>query len=423
MVRRSLIADYSRARVPADKTVSGLRVALIQTSVGITLPAFLTGSEIGRGLGLTRGAVAFLVGGLMLATIGGLTGALGARSRISTPMAIRTCFGSAGSNVVNGVTATSTLGWFAINVFLFGEAAQRTVLTLEWFDAGQRPYMLLGAFLMVTTTIFGFKALDKLALLATPLLLIFLVVVVTWALKDAPLTTLAQRPYGDLPLGLGISAVVGSFVVGATVMPDYCRYVHNAGHAVRASFLAFSVGFPAVLLASSIPTLATGEEEFLKIILALQIGVAATLFLLFATWTTNTSALYSNSLALVAIFKRPPRWKLVLGAGVLGTVLALVGTMEYYLPFLLLLGYTLPPVGVILAAHYFLVNRKAYQEDHPGREIRFSLPAFAAWISGSAVGYLTTSQSLTLTGIPACDSILTALAIYLLLVKILPRNE
>ena len=66
MVRRSLIADYSRTRVPADQTVSGLRVALIQISTGITLPAFLTGSEIGHGLGLARATLAFLIGGLLL---------------------------------------------------------------------------------------------------------------------------------------------------------------------------------------------------------------------------------------------------------------------------------------------------------------------------------------------------------------------
>ncbi len=422
MVRRSLIADYSRTRVPADKTVSGLRVALIQISTGITLPAFLTGSEIGHGLGLARATLAFLIGGLLLAIIGGLTGAVGARTRVSTPMLIRTCFGSAGSNIVNAVMATSLFGWFGINVFLFGEAVQRTVLELGWVDPGHRTYMLVGSFLMVTTTIFGFKALDKLALLATPLLVTFLVVVVASALTDVTLPTLAQRPQGELTLGLGISAVVGSFLVGATMMPDFCRYTHNAGHALGASFLSFAVGFPAVLLASAIPTLATGETDLLNIVLALKIGLAATLFLIFATWTTNTTNLYSNSLVLVTIFNGPAKWKLVLGAGSLGTLLALLGIMNHFLPFLLLLGYALPPVGGILAADFFLVNRQAYEPDYPGRQIRFSLPALAAWISGSLVGYLTTNQSLTLTGIPACDSILTALAIYLILVKIVPRT-
>lgn len=423
MVRRSLIADYSRARVPADKTVSGLRVALIQISTGITLPAFLTGSEIGHGLGLAGATVACLAGGLLLAIMGGLTGAVGARVRVSTAMVIRTCFGSAGSNIVNAVMAASLFGWFGINVFLFGKAVQRTILELGGADAGHQTYMLLGSVLMVATTIFGFKALDKLALLATPLLVTFLVVVVASALTDVSLPTLSQRPPGELTLGLGISAVVGGFMVGATMMPDFCRYTHNARHALGASFLSFAIGFPAVLLASAIPTLATGETDFLNIVLALKIGLAATMFLIFATWTTNTTNLYSNSLVLVTIFKGPAKWKLVLGAGSLGTLLALLGIMNHFLPFLLLLGYGLPPVGAILAADFFLVNRQAYGPDGPGRQIRFSFPAFAAWIAGSVAGYLSTNHALSLTSIPACDSILTALAIYLLLVKILPRNE
>ena len=38
----NLVEDYARKPVPAEQTVSGLRIALIIVGVAITLPAFLT---------------------------------------------------------------------------------------------------------------------------------------------------------------------------------------------------------------------------------------------------------------------------------------------------------------------------------------------------------------------------------------------
>lgn len=410
-----LVEDYPRTRVPEDKTVHGLRVALIQIGVAIALPAFLTGSEIGQSLGLSRAALAFVVGGLLLGIVGGLTGSVGAQARLSTPIIIQFCFGTAGAKVVNSVMAISLFGWFGINVFLFGEAVQNTVLELGWTGWGTRAYMLIGSFLMIGTTIFGFKALDKLALVATPALFVFLVSTVRSSVSGVSVSDLWATSANEMSLGLGISAVVGAFMVGATVMPDFCRYVHSPRHAVGASMLAFAVGFPAVLLASAIPTLATGEGDFMKIVLTLGMGTLFTGFLVFATWTTNSSNLYSNALVLVTIFERTPEWKLVLGAGIMGTILALTGIMDYFVPFLVTLGIALPPIGGIFVADFFLVKRQVYDlEDLPDRP-SVSFSAILAWLAGFAVGYGTANDWFTLTAIPAFDSLATSFLLYLAL--------
>ncbi len=410
-----LVEDYARTRVPEDKTVNGFRVALIQIGVAITLPAFLTGSEIGQSLGLSRAALAFVVGGLLLAVVGGLTGSVGAKTRLSTPIIIQFCFGTAGAKVVNSVMAISLFGWFGINVFLFGEAVQSTVLELGWTDWGTSAYMLLGSFLMISTTIFGFKALDKLSLVATPALFVFLIFTILSSVSDASVSDLLATSGNDMSLGLGISAVVGAFMVGATVMPDFCRYVHSPRHAVGASVLSFGVGFPAVLLASAIPTLATGEGDFMRIVLTLSMGILATGFLVFATWTTNSSNLYSNALVLVTIFRRAAEWKLVLGAGTMGTILALTGIMDHFVPFLLTLGIALPPIGGIFVADFFLVQRQSYNlEDLPERP-PVSMSAILAWLAGFAVGYGTANRWFTLTAIPAFDSLATSFLLYLAL--------
>ncbi len=51
--------DYSRKKVPEDKTVKGIKIASIIVGIGVTLPVFFIGSEVTQAVGLSTASLIF----------------------------------------------------------------------------------------------------------------------------------------------------------------------------------------------------------------------------------------------------------------------------------------------------------------------------------------------------------------------------
>lgn len=408
-----LVEDYARKPVPSDQTVSGLRIALIIVGVAITLPAFLTGASLGQQLGLTRGLSSFILGGLVVAAVGAATGMVGAATGLPTAQLVRRSFGRYGALVANVVLLIAFFGWFGVTVALFAQAANQAIAALTDAQLPPTVLMVAGSLAMIAITIFGFKALDRLSLIAVPLMGLFLVLLVYRTLSsDSAGALVAQPPEGG-SIGLAASAVAGAFMVGATMMPDLCRYARSSGHAAAASFVAFALGYPAVLFLAAVPAVVTGQTDMLETVIQVGLGISGFAMIVFATLTTNANNLYSSSLVLSALVPDISKWKLVIGAGIAGTAFAAMGIMERLIDFLVLLGVVIPPIAGVLVCHHVLSARRpssAAQADD-------SMPAIAAWAVACAVGFGTTLGARDLTGIPAMDSILTAIAVYVAIAR------
>jgi cytosine permease len=406
--------DFSVERVPEDQTVHGLRVALVLIGIAITIPAFLTGAELGLAMGLDKVGIAIPAGSLFLCVIGCLAAVIAAQSRLTTYMIIQFSFGSSGAKLVNLIISITIFGWFTVTASFFGESIQQAMIEIWGIDSNLSLLIIIGSLLVVATTVFGFKAIDKLALLAVPLLFAALIVLVYLALEDTTLVSLRGYSNDAMKLGQGITAVIGGFIVGAVIMPDYCRYVRNTKHGLLAAVLHFGVAYPLILLMLAVVSIHSGEKNFIHIMTGMGFGVVGLLVLIFATWTTNTGNLYSNSLVLKTIFTPTPQWLLVILAGGLGTILAVVGITHYFIAFLLFLGISIPPVAGIYIADYFFVHKRNYRIENLARQPAIAYPAFIAWMVATVAAYLSTSGWITLTTIPACDAIGVAFFVYLL---------
>ena len=408
---KRLTDDHSREPVPVDEAVSGWRVAMVIVGFAITLPLMITGSQVGLAMGLRDALAAFAVGGLVLTVIGSATAVVATSARLSTYKILEFAFGRWGAKIVSGVLALTLFGWYGVTAELFGRALSGAAADIYGIGFPVVLATIIGSALMVAVTVFGFKALDKLSLLAVPLLVLFLAVVVARSLGsgDAVLTV----GNGELSLGVAISVVVGTYIVGAVLVPDLCRYARSRVDGVFAIVLSLGVGLPCILAAAAVPSLATQEADLVRIMLGLGLGVPALCVIVFATWTSNANNLYSMSLGLATIFEGIDKWRLTVAAGVAGTLIAMAGVTDVFIPFLLTLGIAIPPIAGIYLADYFVVKGfRAYSEAADPAERAVSPAAFAAWIVATAVGAVTARDLFSVTHIPACDSFLTAVAVY-----------
>ena len=412
MPRSRLTDNHSRGPVPAAESVSGLAIAVVIIGVSITLPAFLVGTELMGALGLVDGAVAIVLGAFLTACIGYLTMRVGTDTRLSTYSVILYCFGRAGSHVVNLILAVTLLGWYGLTAALFGRALSQAVENAFGVVLPPHLFTIAGGALMVATTIYGFRAINRLSRIAVPLLAALLLYGVWAVLGDASLGELSAAPgrphEGIASISAGISIVIGSFFVGVTLVPDLARFARGPKDAISGSFLSYGMGFPLVLLLSGLPVLVSADPDLLSSMTSLGLGVPALIVVIFATWTTNINNLYSASLSIARVLPRVRDWVITLVSGVIGTLLALAGIMDHFVDFLILLGIIVPPVAGIYLAEYFLIRPTRINADQLEPVARFRWPTIGAWGIACVVGFVESGFDLSITGVIAIDTLLIA---------------
>lgn len=397
--------------------IGAARIALILVAVMIALPAFVTGAELAHALGAQRGIWAAFGGGALLAVVAGLTGAAGARARASTYELIRQAFGERGARFVNAALGATLIGWYGVVATMFGDALA-SVLPATARNVPSWLLVVSGCALTTLTAMAGFKALDRLSALTTPLKLALLVWAFVLALQSGLGPVMAFQPASVVPLGTGISMVAGGLIVGAVLSPDVCRMASTPARAAWACAVAYGVAFPAVLLLAGLPSIATHERDIVKLMLALGLGWPAMLTVVLAAWSTNSFNLYSGSLVGASLWPRAATWRMAMAAGIAGTLLGLAGISQALVPYLVWLSIGIPPIAGVYLVHAWL--RGVSVGDLP--DVRW--PAFISWAIGSGWAALQPIAGWSISPVPALDALgLSALAHAALLSLARTRRE
>ncbi|MBV8619843.1 MAG: cytosine permease [Curvibacter sp.] len=387
---------------------------MIMLAVMIALPAFVMGAELSFSLGARRAVWAALLGGAVLATIAGLTGATGARTRQSTYELITEAFGTQGARLVNAVLGLSLLGWYGVIAMMFAEALVGTSPVLRSMPLWQ--FALGGCVLTTATALFGFRALDLLSALTSPLKMVLLLWTFYAALRGGWGPVLDFAPGEHRSLGTGISIVVGGLIVGAVLAPDVARFARTSGQAAVGCAVAYGLCFPAVLLLAGMPSLAAANKDLIAIMITLGLGLPALLIVALTAWSTNTFNLYAVTLLGQTVWKHQPAWRLSLGAGLVGACLGLAGVSQLLVPYLIWLGIGIPPIAGV-----YLLNAMLSRRGKPVASWR--VDALIAWLLGSGWAGLSTPWGLQLTPVPAVDSILVSALAYALMHRFVPRAQ
>lgn len=405
--------DFSTSQVPAGATYTGWHIALIIVGGTIAVPAFLMAANLGASLGLRSAAIAFGCGCFILGSLAALTGLAGQKSGLSAYMLNEFAFGRWGGRVASTVVSCTLIGWFGVTSALFGRAANLIGQTVFGVDWPVEIYMILGGGLIVGVTVTGFKGIDKLALALVPIMLAFLMMAAWLSLPKLEQWT---EPTGGTPMTLttAISAIVGSYIAGVTIQPDYSRFARTKKAALGSAFVALAISFPILLFGTAIPSIAYNEPDLLRVMIALGIGIPAFLLLVLAAWSSNVLSVYSGALALATIFRRLDLRVLIVGVGTLGTLLALAGAGDYLIQYLVLLGITIPPVSSIYVIET-LFFRDRFDDAELNRRPRILLRAMGCWLAAVAAGACAHFGLFSLTTVAALDSIVVAAGLSLII--------
>jgi cytosine permease len=404
---------HSTAPVPAEHFVPGYRAALIFVGLAFTLTALYIGSELGQSLGLAAGIRATVIGSLAICVMSIPAAIVGCRTRLSTYMIISNVFGNGGARLVNLVLALVLLGWYAVTAELFGRTCYLAMADYFSSVAPQWVFTTGCSGLVIMTTVFGIRAIERLSLLVAPLLVILTCYIAWQALARVSWQVLIADPGAGGDLSTGISAVIGGTIVLVVLMPDITRYSRSSVDCALISITGNGLGTGTALVLAMLPALAFHEVDPMKYMAALGLVGVSLATLVLSTWTSNAINLYSTGLVTSTAFRKAGYGFIVLGCGFVGTTAAVIGIADKLLGFLVILGLVVPPIASIYLTDFFVLGRRDYGADRHLRERdTTNLNGILACCAGGLVGMLMYYSQLSLTGVPTIESFISAGLLY-----------
>lgn len=409
--------EFSTHAVPNEARVATFRVAAVSSMVSFSLPTFIAGIEVAYGVGEELALSAILGGSFIIFLVGSLMGSIGARTGFNSYLLVRLAFGDVGARVVNLAFSISLLGWFGINLNLFG----RAIAGLSSDIFGVVPpqlAMTIGATVLITiTTIIGFRAINFISTLMIPVLmlvsLLFLMAVLD---ADGAETIVAT---GDMSLGDGISAIVGSIVIGCIIMPDITRFLRSSSGALVTSGASYMVFQPFVMWVGASAAFVLLTDDITSMMLNLGLGLGAFAIIIAGSWVLNALNLYSAVLGVTASFPRVNARNTTILLGALGVTAGLMNILDSFVEFLFYLSIVFIPVAGVVIVDHFVVRRSHYSVSVVADNQPLNLPGLLAWCAGAAVA-LAGSEGMiaSVTTVAAIDAMVVSASLYLLLGRV-----
>lgn len=408
--------NYASGRLPEELTIPGWRVALIIASFTFSLPGFLNNAQAGLALGMNQAVLAALGAGLILCAGACLTAIVSVRTRLTTYMLVQRSFGLWGAALVNIVIAIVHFCWFGVNVSFFGDAMVAAARGGYGVPGNFDLFVVIGSIIITLSTIWGFRTLDRLAMVAVPFVGVILIAVCVAALGDNPAPDLGPVAAPPVPMSFGIalSSLVGGNLLTVAAMPDLSRFIRTERGAVSAMLLSFPFCAPVIMLVSALIALATGQTDIMKLVVALGFGLPALAMLILSVWTINALNLYSAGLSLAATFPRLKQGWIVVIGGAIGCLFALLGIINSFIPFLIALGLIIPPIAAIYVIDGFVTFRD--RDEVATLPVRWE--AIGVWIGSLAITLPAMQLGWTLTTVPALDATILAAGAYLAVLRL-----
>lgn len=407
------VDEFSTSKVPLDRSIPWWKIAVSNVLFSVSLPSLITGLDLAHEAPKGTFLPGVIVGSLILTFIGILTSAVGSRARLSSYMLARIAFGTHGSTLLNLTFALSLIGWFGVNINLFGDAVVKLLSGLWGYHAPEWPIELAAGLLMTGTTLVGLRAINMLSVIVVPILLVVCALMLSNSLgHDSIAGLLAMAPAGGMSFGDTVSAVVGGVIVGAVIMPDTCRFIGPLHGAVWTAVLTYFFSGAAIIIIGGLAGLATGRTEILDLMLFMGLGWGAFAIVLGGSWVLNALNLYSAGLSVGAAAPAVRREFATLGCGLVGTLAAFLQILDHFLTFLFYLSIVFVPVASIIIIDFFFIRGADYLGPASGAVRKVEPAALMAWGAGACIAVLGSAGFLRISGIAAVDAMVVAGIVY-----------
>ena len=354
-----------------------------------------------------------VLGNLILGLYAGGLGYIAAKTGLSTVLMSRCSFGEFGSRWVDFILGFTQIGWYAWGSALIAD------LLIKLAGVPQSLNLLLifvATYLFCITAYIGYQAMDWVSRLAVPamIILMLLSLSIAWGDIGGYSQLQALNPAGEMGIGEALTVIISTFISGGTQVTNWSRFAGSPSTGFWATFSAFFIANGFLIFSGAFCALVYGNEDIVQVMAQQGLLFWGLVLFLLNMWTTQDNTIYAFSVAGAHMFRTSKRTLFVLGGATFALVLAMGGIYEALVPYLVLLGTFIPPIGGVIMADFLLYRKNGY--DLERRQPNFNWAGVTAYILASAIAYFT-------PGIKPINGIITAAIVYWLLGSVLNKNS
>ena len=402
--------DYSLEAIPQSEKKGFMSMLVVMLGFAFFSASMIAGGNIGTSLNMGDFLKAVIFGNILLCIYTGLLACIAGDTGLSTHLLARYSFGEKGSYLLSGLVSITQVGWFGVGVAMFAIPVSKVTGINLW------TLIIVSGLLMTATAYFGMKSLTILSMIAVPAIAILGSVSAGKAIGDVGGISglLAIKPSGTMTMSAALAAVVGTFISGGTLTPDFTRFSKDRKTAMSTTVIAFLVGNSLMLAFGAIGAMVTGQSDISEVMFTQGLIIPAIIILGLNIWTTNDNALYGSGLGFANITKQP-KSRMVIINGIVGTLLSMI-LYNNFMTWLNILNSFIPATGAVIIADYFIINKGKYTDFRTTKFKLVNISAILAWVSGVIGAY-------TIPGITPVNSVLTTVVTYVVLTKVTVKKE
>lgn len=410
--------DYPLSAVPPNARKPFWSLAPLLMGFALTSTTLIAGGQVGSAFRFWPNLVGvILIGNLLLGAYCAALGYIAYKSGLSTVLMARFSFGNLGSRWVDFILGFTQIGWYAVTTAFVAQALNQLIdipVGFNWL------VILFFTFAFCFTAYIGYTAMDWLSRLAVPAMLVLIAVSLAVAARDVGSFAALQaiKPTQQLSFGAALAVIVATFISGGTNSTNWSRFANSGRNAIFSTLAAFFLVNGLLVFVGAFSTLVYNSEDIVQAMAQQGLLLGGLTLLILNVWTTQDNTIYAFSVAGANMFRSTKRHLFVLGGATLALVLAWGGIYDVLIPYLILLGTVIPPVGGIIMADYWL----RHQGQFPSLESQ--LPAFnwAGLLAYGAACVVAYVSSQVAWGIAPLNGVIAAVVFYFILINVLPQS-
>lgn len=415
---------------------------------GLIVGGNLAGSAGSGGMGPSMAFMAIVLGMGALYIMTSFLGVAAQKTGYNLALLSKFSYGSKGVIVPLFIMSILTLGWFASIAGMVGEVWSEwignptgiTIINPASFGMEGVDPISLKEFLACAifgavftyTAVRGMSAIEKVATVFSPLILIVAIVAGVIFVNQAggvgPFMDKANELSG-MGLGSGITIVVGSWIAGAIMGVDMFRFNKSVKAVWLCAAACFILTNPILNFVGYIGVVVNNQFNYVFWMIGAGViwAILGVVVWTTALWTTDNSELYCNALytgpALDELGIRVERKKIVIVVGILGTILGAAAFYQlFFADFINVLGAVAPPLAAPILADFFIVGKeKKYNTKFLGKQPAIRWAGIISFAVGAFIGYYFQYVAVLPYGLPSgLFALLVSFVLYIVIYKITP---
>jgi len=329
-----------------------------------------------------------LIGNLLLGSYAASLAYIAYKTGLNTVLLGRYSFGLQGSKLSDFILGFTQIGWYA-----WGTATLAIVLVklLGLSDSWTMPLMVLFGFGFCISASIGYKALEVLSKVSVPIMLFFIGLCFYKGLIDVDGigNLIAKQPTESMTIAAAITVVFGTFVSGGTQATNWSRFAKTGKIAIFSTLAAFFIGNGLMVFVGAFGALVYQQSDIVDVLVSQGFMFAAVIMLFANIWTTQDNTIYNFAAAGCNLFRTEKRKLITIIGAAIGTLLAVMGMYNMLIPFLILLGTFIPPIGAIIMTDFWVRYRGKMPALSEANLPQYNVMGLSAYVIGSGAAYFS----------------------------------